>query len=201
VAARQVDPAHVFAEAEAPISTGVKSMTLDVQSILEEFNTVGTRLSAIDAALAEATNINVNSGRADLSQPFVQAAHEAVAVAGLAMDRAARILDAYVHQQSAPKPAPAPAPSLPPGQVVADVGKAANSDWRGSVDGQTLTRANWAFIANHMGAFSNKWGDVFNGPFVMGDPAQPGHTWTQGDLANTQEDSQIPGGADLAQFL
>lgn len=80
---------------------------------------------------------------------------------------------------------------LKPGQRIADVG-AEEGTYSGDVDAATLTPGNLAYIANHNGDFSNKWGQVFN--------AKPRFPDDMGTLANTAEDPTLADGRSLADI-
>jgi hypothetical protein len=64
--------------------------------------------------------------------------------------------------------------------------------YSGPVNAAGLTLGNKAYIANHNGSFSSKWGQVFNGPISY--PSD------NGVLANTPEDPKTPDGFDLSSF-
>jgi len=82
---------------------------------------------------------------------------------------------------------------------VADIGDAADvGNYTGTLDAKKMTVGNWSYYQRHnLGAKASQ---IFNGPFVIGDPARPGHTYTPGDLATAKPDAQVPGGPNLSQW-
>lgn len=89
-------------------------------------------------------------------------------------------------------PARKPDAHIPPGEVV-DVGSTADQGvYTGPVNEATLTDANRRYIANHVGQFSDKWGQVFN--------ARVRFPSTGGDAMVGEQDPNTPDGFDLSRF-
>jgi hypothetical protein len=62
---------------------------------------------------------------------------------------------------------------LRPGTKVADAGDDTGDEYTGPVDPKLMSLGNWSFYQRaNLGA---KASTIFNGPFVIGDPARPGH--------------------------
>jgi hypothetical protein len=80
---------------------------------------------------------------------------------------------------------------LRPGTKVADAGGDTGDEYTGPVDPKLMSLGNWSFYQRaNLGAKASA---IFNGPFVIGDPARPGHLWAQGDLTTARPVAEIAG--------
>lgn len=168
-------------------------MNPQLQQLFTDLDAIAGRM---DAALANAEAYGPG-GRADLMMPHVNRAHDLTAAYGSLLRDAATwdrngqqgdIAGAY--GRSLDQPAK-PATGLRPGEVVADVG-ADEGVYTGPVNEATLTDANRRYIANNLGAFSNKWGQVFNAKVRF--PA------AGGDAMVGEQDPLTPDGFDLSRY-
>src|SRR5437870_1328757 len=120
------------------------------QQLQQLFTDLDTMAGQVDKALAEVESM-LSSGRTDLIAAHVNRAHDLNARWGRLLAAAAKWDREGQHGEIGGNVAAAPVAhqtGLPPGMKVADVGEQA-AQWRGSIDGKSLSLENWAYFQRH----------------------------------------------------